>query len=76
MLSDLGFRQRRVRLHGTVARIELLPEDFPRLLLEDRRRQIYDAFRKIGFSYTAMDLMGYRTGSLNETLPDEEGSPL
>ena len=69
LLLDLGFTQMRVRIHGEdMARIELLPGDFPRILEEELRRKIYDRFREIGFSYVALDLLGYRTGSLNETL--------
>ncbi|MCD8352883.1 MAG: ATP-dependent sacrificial sulfur transferase LarE [Clostridiales bacterium] len=72
LLLELGFRQMRVRIHGTIARIELLPEDFPRLLAEDTRRLVYDRFKSYGFSYVALDLLGYRTGSMNETLSAED----
>ncbi|MCD8052324.1 MAG: ATP-dependent sacrificial sulfur transferase LarE [Clostridiales bacterium] len=72
LLLDLGFRQVRVRIHGTVARIELLPEDFPRLLAADTRRLVYDRFKSYGFTYVALDLLGYRTGSMNETLSAED----
>ncbi len=72
LLLDLGFRQVRVRIHGTIARIELLPEDFPRLLAEDTRRLVYDRFKSYGFTYVALDLLGYRTGSMNETLSTED----
>ncbi len=67
-LTDLGFRQMRVRVHGTTARIEIMPEDFPRMIDEQRRKLIADAFKKIGFAYAALDLTGYRTGSMNEVL--------
>ncbi|MBR4743472.1 MAG: ATP-dependent sacrificial sulfur transferase LarE [Oscillospiraceae bacterium] len=70
ILAQQGFSQYRVRVHGTVARIEVLPEDIPRFGDEDLRREVYEKFRSIGFSYTALDLLGYRTGSLNETLPE------
>ena len=66
LLLELGFHQLRVRIHDNLARIEVAPEEFPRLL--EHREQIYAAFRSYGFSYAAMDLMGYRTGSMNETL--------
>ncbi len=72
LLLDLGFRQVRVRIHGTIARIELLPEDFPRLLAEDTRRLVYDRFQSYGFAYVALDLLGYRTGSMNETLSEQD----
>lgn len=69
-LLDLGFTQQRVRVHGTSARIEVLPDQFPLLLA--RREEIAASFAEIGFAYTAMDLLGYRTGSMNETLTQEE----
>ena len=42
--------------------------DFGRMMDPDFREKIYSAFKVFGFAYTALDLMGYRTGSLNETL--------
>lgn len=69
VLLDLGFRQFRVRIHGEdLARIELLPEDFARILQSDTRTKIYDALKSLGFVYIALDLKGYRTGSMNETI--------
>lgn len=72
LLLDLGFHQVRVRIHGNesslTARIEILPEEFSRLLEENLRTQIYDYLKKLGFSYITMDLLGYRTGSMNETI--------
>lgn len=68
LLLDLGFHQVRVRIHGTIARIEVLPSEFPKLIQEDHRRVVADSFRRFGFSYVTMDLMGYRTGSMNEVL--------
>ena len=70
---DLGFRQMRVRIHGMSARIELLPEEIAKAAQPDMRRQIAEAFKKIGFTYTALDLEGYRTGSMNRTIRDSEG---
>lgn len=66
LLLDLGFHQLRVRIHGTIARIEVLPDEFEKLL--QNRTQIVTAFKSYGFSYVTMDLQGYRTGSMNETL--------
>ena len=66
LLLDLGFHQLRVRIHGTIARIEVLPDEFEKLL--QNRTQIVTAFKDYGFSYVTMDLQGYRTGSMNETL--------
>lgn len=69
LLLDLGFHQVRVRIHGTMARIELLPREFGKLLEEETRRRVYTRLKELGFSYVALDLQGYRTGSMNETLP-------
>ncbi len=68
LLLDLGFRQVRVRIHGTIARIEILPQEFEKLLAEDTRKNIYLRLRSLGFSYVTLDLLGYRTGSMNEVL--------
>ena len=68
LLLDMGFHQLRVRIHGDVARIELMPEEFPRFMEEERRLTVYEKFKEYGFSYVALDLKGYRTGSMNETL--------
>ena len=65
-LLDLGLRQFRVRIHGNLARIEVLPEEFEKILA--KREEIYQTFHQYGFAYTALDLKGYRTGSMNETL--------
>lgn len=67
-LRALGFRQVRVRHHDKVARIELDPVDFPRLLDPDLRAQVVSAVRAAGYPYVTLDLLGYRTGSLNEAL--------
>lgn len=69
-LMAKGFRQLRVRAHGEVARIELVPDDIPRFLEKGLREETAAYFKRIGFTYTALDLLGYRTGSLNETLQD------
>ena len=68
LLMDMGFKQFRVRIHGNVARIELLPEDFGRVMEEKIRLDIAKRFKEIGFAYTALDIIGYRTGSMNETI--------
>lgn len=68
LLLDLGFRQLRVRIHGEMARIEVLPEDFPRIMQEEIRKKITEKLKEIGFSYVTLDLQGYRTGSMNETI--------
>lgn len=68
LLFSLGFHQFRVRIHGTLARIELLPEELDRLLTPKLRTEIAEKFRSFGFSYVTLDLQGYRTGSMNEGL--------
>ena len=66
LLLDLGFHQVRVRIHGMMARIELHPSEFTRLLDTEVRTKITAEFRALGFRYITMDLEGYRTGSMNE----------
>ena len=64
LLFSLGFHQFRVRIHGTLARIELLPEEMDRLLAPALRKEIAEKFRKFGFSYVTLDLQGYRDGGV------------
>lgn len=68
LLLDFGFHQTRVRIHGNIARIEILPQEFPRLMEEEIRSEVVKRFKEYGFSYVTMDLQGYRTGSMNEVL--------
>ena len=70
LLLDLGFHQVRVRIHGKLARIEIEPAEFERLLSE--RENVVPALRDFGFTYVTMDLTGYRTGSMNEMLEKKE----
>ena len=65
-LMDWGFRQVRVRVHGDLARVEVLPEEFSRLIVHAKELDEY--LRGLGFAYAAMDLGGYQTGSMNRTL--------
>ncbi len=65
-LRDGGFRQVRVRAHGDIARIEIDRGQFG--MLTERSAEIERTRRALGFSYVALDLGGYRTGSMNETL--------
>jgi uncharacterized protein len=73
-LRELGFRQFRVRLHDKLARIELAPEELPRALSADMAAAMSNALKTAGFSYVALDLEGYRQGSLNETLSKAAGT--
>jgi len=67
-LIDLGFKQVRVRYHGNLARIEVADEDFGRFMDKQIRNSVYSKFKELGFVYVSLDLMGYRTGSMNEEL--------
>lgn len=67
-LLDLGFRQVRVRLHGRMARIEISRADIERFLEPTMRDRVNRKLKQIGFAYVALDLEGYRSGSMNETL--------
>lgn len=66
LLLDFGFHQVRVRIHGTIARIELLPEEFPKIMETRIRETVYHQLKTLGFTYVTLDLGGYRTGSMNE----------
>lgn len=65
-LRTLGLRQVRVRHHGSVARIEVEEQDFPAVLAH--RDELQETFNRLGFTYIALDLAGFRSGSMNETL--------
>jgi pyridinium-3,5-biscarboxylic acid mononucleotide sulfurtransferase len=67
-LRDLGFRQFRVRLHEKLARVEIAPEEMPRAMSAEMAAAIAAALKAAGFTYVALDLEGYRQGSLNESL--------
>lgn len=70
-LLNKGFIQVRVRHHGDIARIEVAPEERRRFFNEQLMDEIAQRFKEIGFTYTALDLTGYRTGSMNEVLKEE-----
>lgn len=63
LLAELGFTQRRVRVHGNLARIEVLPVEIPLLL--ERRDMISSRLEELGFLYTTVDLKGFRSGSMD-----------
>ncbi|WP_350453938.1 ATP-dependent sacrificial sulfur transferase LarE [Slackia heliotrinireducens] len=67
-VMDQGFAQVRVRMHGDMARIEVPEQDVARIAAEPLRARIAERLRGLGFSYVTLDLAGYRTGSMNETL--------
>jgi uncharacterized protein len=68
-LRALGFRQLRVRFHDTIARLELDVDEIERVVAS--RSQIVELGKQLGFAYVALDLAGFRSGSLNEVLPAE-----
>lgn len=65
-LSGKGFSQLRVRVHGPVARIELLQEELPEIL--SIQKEVVKNLKSIGFFYVTLDLEGYRSGSMDEVL--------
>ena len=67
-LASKGFRQLRVRCHGSLARIELEEKDFPKIMEEPLRKMIVAKLRALGFLYVSLDLEGYATGRLNRSI--------
>ena len=67
-LFDLGVRQFRVRHHDTLARIEVDPQEIEFIAAKSIRTQINEKFKSLGYEHVALDLQGYRSGSLNEGL--------
>ena len=73
VLKDMGFEQCRVRVHGDLARIELEEERLADVMSTAKtRHHIHDRFKQLGFSYVSLDIMGYRTGSMNEVLDSKD----
>jgi len=68
-LRELGFRDLRVRHHGSTARIELPKSEIPRVLVDGLADEIVARVRAAGFAFVALDLEGLRSGSLNRLLP-------
>ena len=71
-LRQLGLVEFRVRHHDIVARIEVNPQDFEKVTKEPNRSKIIDKLKSLGFKFVTIDLQGFRSGSLNEPLSDEE----
>lgn len=69
-IRDLGFIKFRVRDHSNIARIELTPEDFMAFI--EKRDQVIKEFKNLGFSYVTLDLEGFRSGSMDDGLSEEE----
>ncbi|MGI4787372.1 MAG: ATP-dependent sacrificial sulfur transferase LarE [Janthinobacterium lividum] len=70
---DLGFKQVRVRHHDTIARLEVDPSEMDRLMEPALRGQISDRLKALGYTYVAVELGGYKSGSLNANLGSEHG---
>jgi uncharacterized protein len=67
-IRSLGFRQVRVRHHGALARVEVEPGDVARIMQQEISDSVSEALHRLGYVYISVDIDGYRTGSLNETL--------
>lgn len=72
LLMNMGFKQLRVRHHGNIARIEVASEERVKFFNTEIMDKIGIEFKKLGFTYTALELLGYRTGSMNEVLSEKE----
>lgn len=71
-LRSLGLVEFRVRHHGELARIEVHAEDMSKLMENNNRQEVVKKLKELGFKFVSLDLAGFRSGSLNETLPDNE----
>lgn len=71
-LRSLGFSQVRVRHHGQMARVEVDAEAIPKLLAPNLRAKIVENLKNLGYTYVTLDLEGYRTGSMNESLFEKD----
>jgi uncharacterized protein len=67
-LRELGIRECRVRHHDNLARIEVPPEFIPMLAEPDQAARVDAYFRSLGYQYVALDLRGFRSGSMNEVI--------
>lgn len=72
---DLGFRQVRVRHHNTVARLEVGMDEIDRLLSPELRRAVSERLKELGYTYVAVELDGYKSGSLNAALDAPQRNP-
>ena len=71
ILKSLGFSPCRLRHYGSTARLEIPPSAFPALVASPTRETVITRLQELGYIYVTLDLKGYRSGSLNETLPAE-----
>lgn len=71
-IRNLGFTELRVRSHGELARVEVLPEEFSRLMNEADRKAVVSYLKSVGYRHITLDLLGFRSGSANEALEADE----
>ncbi|UCC96319.1 MAG: ATP-dependent sacrificial sulfur transferase LarE [Phycisphaerales bacterium] len=71
-LRSLGLVEFRVRHHDTIARIEVNPKDIEKVTFEPARSRIVEKLKSLGFKFVTVDLQGFRSGALNESLSEEE----
>ena len=71
-LAALGFSPLRVRSHESIARIEISPDQFAKLLDQKLQEKIIARLKQLGYTYITFDLAGFRSGSMNETLSPEQ----
>ena len=74
-MKALGFRQFRTRFHGEMVRIEIAREELPKAMTIEMADKLTAIFKKLGYKYVALDLEGYRQGSLNEVYPSRNPIP-
>lgn len=72
ILHRLGFVEVRVRHHDTIARIEVRSQDVPKVVAEPVRSKVLEKLKALGFGFVTVDLQGFRSGSLNESLSEEQ----
>lgn len=75
-ILDLGLHQVRVRFHGSIARIEICPEELSLIVKDDVRKQVLDQLIELGFEHVTLDLAGYQTGSMNTANPTMGSDPM
>jgi uncharacterized protein len=70
ILREFGFREFRVRHHDQLVRLEIAPAEMERVLRKELIEELARRFRELGFKYVTLDLQGFRSGSMNEVLPE------
>jgi uncharacterized protein len=74
IMREFGFREFRVRNHDTLVRLEISPAELDRALRRDVVDELAKRFRELGFKYVTLDLHGFRSGSMNEALPQSNAT--